>query len=215
MGESLPQPLLQEAAAYRIDDLYYYYYYYYSLLAYSHVTLRHPFPFLLSCSPHSSLLLHHLCQPSSLFRLAPHVCRIFLRKIDRPSDCLSCRGSFTSCLSLFSVPSFTNLFSFLSQFYYLPTSCLLRLIERLRRSKIFLQLPVPLKRLIAGSLKFEGIYSDGYPWRVLLALFVLRLMVLLFSHVLDHDVIIHLVSPDREPQVYRRGFQFPPSFLLP
>lgn len=79
---SLPQPLLQEAAAYRIDDLYYY------SSSYSHVTLRHPFPFLLSCSPFRApppLPFHSLVPFSGSHR----ACRIFLRKIDRFFDHLS------------------------------------------------------------------------------------------------------------------------------
>lgn len=54
--------------------------------------------------------------------------------------------------------------------------------------------------------------SFGLPFLLVLRPLVLPLL-LLFSRVLDHDVIILVVSHDREPQVYRRGFQFPvPTF---
>lgn len=50
--------------------------------------LRHPFPFLPACRVPFAPPLAAL----SPFHLTPHVCGIFLRKIDRPSDCLSRRG---------------------------------------------------------------------------------------------------------------------------
>lgn len=99
---SLPQPLLQEAAAYRIDDLYYY------SSSYSHVTLRHPFPFLLSCSPFRApppLPFHSLVP----FSASHHACRIFLRKIDRFFDHLP-SSHFPPCLLYLRLCSFVRPF---------------------------------------------------------------------------------------------------------
>lgn len=127
---SLPQPLLQEAAAYRIDDLYYY------SSSYSHVTLRHPFPFLLSRSPFRApppLPFHSLIP----FSASHHACRIFLRKIDRFLDYLL-PAAFPFVSFIFaSVPSFvlsfprrlvlSRLFTFVLRFvylFYMSSSCL-------------------------------------------------------------------------------------------
>lgn len=102
VGRAYPNLFSKRPAAYRIDDLYYYY-----SSSYSRVTLRHPFPFLppspgVSCNAASSNFCGTLppAPRTPLFRAAPplplalwrehHVCGIFLRKIDRPSDCLSC-----------------------------------------------------------------------------------------------------------------------------